>query len=52
MSNQHRLRLLEKYILAIHQHKDDWDRFPELEEYYQAVECKWQVEIEMDDDED
>ena len=52
VSSNNRRILLEQYILAIHQHKKDWDRFSDLEDYYQAVECKKQVEVESDEDGD
>ena len=52
LPNQGRCKLLEQYILAIHQNKDVWDRFPDLDDYYLAVESKYEVEVDPEDDDD
>ena len=45
-ANQKKRTLLHKYLYAIHTYKDQWDRFPELEAYYQMVETKTKVLVD------
>ena len=45
-TNQKKRTLLHKYLYAIHTYKDQWDRFPELETYYQMVETKTKVLVD------
>ena len=46
ITNQKKRMLLHKYLHAIHMHKDQWLRFPELEEYYKMVETKTRVAVD------
>ena len=48
--------LLRLFLQAIHQHRSNWNRFPELEEYFDMVENRGPVaaepeEVEMSEEE-
>ena len=42
--------LLRFFLQAIHQHRADWGRFPELDEYFDMLENKGPVAVEPEDD--
>ena len=46
ITNPKRRELLEQYILAVHQYRQHWRRFPELEEYFTMVENREWVPVE------
>ena len=45
-ADQKQRTLLHRYVYAIHTYKDQWDRFPELEAYYQMVKTKTVVLVD------
>ena len=47
-----RNELLQKYLLAICQHREMWRRFPEMDDYFATIEKQQLVPVEGDEEDD